>query len=235
MSHLNGTRKDREHKKILLHFHSAFSEIINQLEEMDFQKYSVKTNTAGPFASNVLSSYDSYLNRCSFILGQEESELSLFDKTICFGMSLKENKAVGAYKINSKSPKRVQSLNDRLVVRAMMHFLESSTYRLATKGDHTVFSGAFSYDGFDDGHKKELKTLEKLLLEAVSPTQLDYNACLATLQKIYIRGVIYQEEVDTIDELQLLASLKIRENQKVSYSPAPLSEAYQNYTKAKRY
>lgn len=233
---LKETKKDREHRKILLYFHLAFTTIVNQLEEADFKQYSIATNTAGSYASSLLSSYDSFLNQCMYVLGQEEKDVSLFDKAICFGMSLKENKAISARKVNSKSPKRVQDLNDRLIAKAMMCFLESSTYRLATKSDHTLFSGAFCYDGFSSGHKKELKSLEKLLLEGISTAQLDYEACLAILQKMYIRGVIYQEELEDVDDVSLLEQLKIRDNQKVSSCPVPpLSEAYQNYTKAKRY
>ena len=110
------------------------------------------------------------------------------------------------------------------------HFLHASHYLV--KG--ASIEGTFDLRVFEDGHKKELKQLKTLLATEFKNVNFDYNACLAILVKLYAKGVIYQEGLDTDLEVKIAENLRVKDNVDAHGVSISSNNSYREFVKRAR-
>ena len=141
-------------------------------------------------------------------------------------MSMEAHPIIGVSKNCKKTP-RTTNLNAKAIANIVVDFLHASKYTV--KG--AKLNGIYDLRVFDDGHKRELKQLKTLLTEEFTKVNFDYNACLAILVKVYSKGVIYQNGLDTDLEVQIAENLSIKENVDaygIQVTPSKQYEEYKN-------
>ena len=228
------SHNEKEQKKILLAFHYAFVQIINQFTLEDFRKYNIVTNTARDFADVLYSKYLSFIEKCALIKEIPVDKVDLFDQAICLGLSLRSCNPIIATKVNSKAPQRVKYLQSELISNTMLAFLSASEYRLVDKNNKTLIKSEFKYDGYDKGHKLELKKLKKELTQVIYFDNFDYIKCLDIIKYIYGLGVIYKEELKDIDVSTIIDNLRIMGINNKSFNTPDLTDDYRTYLKLKK-
>lgn len=228
-------RETKERNKMLIIFHETFVKIINEYKEEDYHNYQIKSRIGGTFIDEMFLDYENNLKKCGFVNQKSVEDLSVFDRAICFGMCLKEIEPIMITGTKTRSPKRFQNVNERFVAEAMLRFIEATLYRVVKKGNHVLCRGVFNYDCFNDGHKKELESFRKLLIANIEGEEINYIETLALLNKIYVKGVIYDQGLEGIDEARILENLKVTEKFEVKSNEIPLSEAYKNQVKMHRF
>ena len=98
----------------------------------------------------------------------------------------------------------------------------------------TEINGDFSFDGFDDGHKKDLKHMKDLLTEEFVNVNFDYNKCLALLYEIYLRGVCYLHGLPTGQIYNLKSKITVKEKYDAPVVSVKEENTYSEYRKSFR-
>lgn len=207
---------------------------MNSFTDEDYKAMRFYTRTAGSFSENLLSDYEKYLKLCIAITKRKRDGLGIFDKAICYGMSIKKNAPVLVSGITEETPEKFRNLCDKLIAKAMIEFISCSSYRLEDGVTEVISEKDFSLECFFAQHKDELDMLEKELLSGIIRGQLDYNTCFLALTKIYSKAVIYQEGLLDIDEALLMKKINLSEKMEVSSETVVLNDAYLRNVKRNR-
>lgn len=190
--------KERECRKVTILLHGALTTVLNGLEEKDYPNIFVITNTSN--LSNILFDENKFMEQFNLMFQDEDRKLTIFDKALCLAMALERNKVITTNNLKGRIPKRLTDLNEKLIMETILGYVGHSSYHVR----RTDIQGDFSYDGFQNGHKTELKKLKDMLTTEFENINFDYNKCLALLYDIYFRGVCYSEGLST----EMIADLK---------------------------
>lgn len=226
------TRKEKEFRKILFCFHNAFVKAVNQFRYEDLLKYNIMVNTSSSFSENLFFEYERLLNQCSMVKEEDINKLSIFDKVICIGLSLKRIHPVITNKIKSKTPKKVKYLEAGLISDTMLSYLLYSSYTLKDNKGNMLLQNDFTYEGFLN-KKSIFNNLRRELIEVLYEEVFDYFKCINILEKIYGYGVMSFLDLE-VDSNDLLTQLKITEKDNYSLQTPDLSDDYTRYLKLKR-
>ena len=185
------TAKERETRKVTLLLHTALTTVLNGLEEKDYPHIFVSTNSSN--LSSIVFDSMKFMEQFKVMFQDEDRKLTVFDKALCLAMALERNKVITTSDLKGRVPKRLTNLNEKLITDAVLGYIGHSSYHVR----RTDIQGDFSYDGFQNGHKTELKHLKDMLTEEFVVLNFDYNKCLALLYDTYFRGVCYREGLST--------------------------------------
>lgn len=200
--------KERETRKVTIILHSALTTILNSLEEKDYPKIFVTTNSNN--LANIIFDENRFMEQFKLMYQDEERKLTVFDKALCLAMAIGKNKVITTVDPDSRTPKRMLDLNEKLITEAVLMYVGHSTYHVK----RTDTAGDFSLEGFNDGHKTDLKYMKSLLTEEFKNVNFDYNKCMALLLEIYFRGICYLEGLPT----DMIYDLKKKTTVKEKYS-----------------
>lgn len=200
------TAKERETRKVTILLHGALTTVLNGLEVKDYPNVFVSTNTSN--LSNILFDENKFMEQFNLMFQGEDKKITIFDKALCLAMALERNKVITTSNLKGKVPKRLTDLNEKLITEAVLGYIGHSSYHVR----RTDIQGDFSLDGFNEGHKTELKRLKDMLTTEFESVNFDYNKCLAILYDVYFRGVCYSEGLSTemIPDLRKNTTIKER-------------------------
>lgn len=223
MSKNNMTLKERETRRISILIHNASTTIFNSLKEEDFS--SVHTTISSMSMETIMHDYYRYIDQFNLLYEDDDTrKLTIFDKALCLAMSMEAHPIIGV-STKGKKPARLTDLNAKAIASTVVDFLHASKY--IVKG--AKLNGIYDLRVFDDGHKKELKQLKTLLAEEFKKVNFDYNTCLAILVKVYSKGIIYQNGLDTELEVKIAENLSIKDNVDAYGIQVNSSPQYQEY------
>ncbi len=184
--------------------HNALTIVINRLEEKDFP--AIYTRTSSINYDDLLHDYKRYMEQIEQICALENIKPSAFDKMLCMAMAIEHNPLVGYMTSDSKLPLRVQHLNEKLSLEAILLMMEQTTYKV--KG--TDLEGQFTLEGYNKDHKRVLEALKKQLLPYLASVNKDYNQALALLYSIYSKGIIYDQGLDIELQSEIANNLSVK-------------------------
>ena len=95
-----------------------------------------------------------------------------------------------------KKSKVLKNANERAMAEALLAYLTCSEYKMLDHHKKLVFKNRFDLENFGEGHKRELNELKKQLIEECSKVVIDYEPMVELLNTIYLKGVMYGEEID---------------------------------------
>lgn len=210
--------KEKENKKINIIHYGAYSKVLNNVKVDDYGFITTSTNVHT--MNEIEGDYHKMIDMWHMMFDGENKQISIFDKIYCLIMALKSNHTIFILGNDKEIPKRLSYLNEKLMVEASLLFMKSSSYKVNGKSGVAIAEKEFSLNGFDKGHKRELNSLKALLLDELKKGVLDYNSIIALLGKIYLRAVMYNEEIDMELEELIKNNLII----KISSKPPTLDE-----------
>ena len=219
-----GTIKEREERKILMIEHTAFATIINQMDPSLFSNFSV--NNGYSAVEDVIRKYRGLLYQCEVLFSQTNDPVTFIDKAICFAMAMK-SKPMFYLNAEGKKNSKLKDVNERTIAEAILLFLSCSEYKLLDHHKKIVFKSEFGLEGFEEGHKRELSAFRKQLVEECSKVAIDYNSMVELLNTIYLKGVMYKEEVDAELEDKVRSKLVTTETYDVPKKHVELKQEYQ--------
>lgn len=217
--------KERETRKVTLLLHAALTTILNSLEEKDYPHIFISTNSNN--LGNIVFDEMKFMEQFKMMFQGEERRLTIFDKALCLAMSLERNKVITTSDLKGRIPKRLTNLNEKLITEVVLGYIAHSSYNVR----RTEINGDFSFEGFDDGHKTELKQFKTLLTEEFVTANFDYNKCLALLYEIYLRGVCYSEGIDSDQIYDLKRSTTVKERYDAPVVSVKEENTYSEYRK----
>ena len=225
------TIADKEKRKLNTIHHGAYASVINDLDEKDYGSFSSCTSQG--FIEDLVRDYRNII-RLIEASDPKQVKLSLVEKAVCLAMSLKKNKSIFLHK-GVKKGSKLATINERLIVEALLYFLSCSTYRVLDHHKKVVVGGEFDLTGFDNNHKRELATYKKQLVELLSNPTFDDQAIITILNQIYLRGVMYKESIDMDLEEKIRVKLLATETMDVPRIEQTLKPEYSEYKKRIRY
>ena len=221
--------KERETKRIAILAHNGVTQVLNELKEEDYPF--VHTSMGRVFTEDIACSYYKYLDHFKMVYADmPERKLTIFDKALCLAMALEHHPVVSVSGVKGKKPVRLTDLKEKAIANTVVDFLHASHYLV--KG--ASMEGTFDLRVFEDGHKKELKQFKSLLATEFKNVNFDYNACLAILVKLYSRGVIYQEGLDTELESDIVKNLRVKDNVDAHGVSISSNNSYREFVKRSR-
>lgn len=224
--HLSG--KERETRKVTIILHGALTTILNNLEEKDYPHIFISTNSNN--LGNIIFDEQKFMDQFKLMFQDEERRLTVFDKALFLAMSLERNKVITTSDLKGRIPKRLTYLNEKLITEVVLGYIAHSSYNVR----RTEINGDFSFDGFDDGHKKDLKHMKDLLTEEFVNVNFDYNKCLALLYEIYLRGVCYLHGLPTGQIYNLKSKITVKEKYDAPVVSVKEENTYSEYRKSFR-
>ena len=220
------TLQERENKRISILLHNGLTLVLNDLKEEDYPF--VFTSVSSVFLEGLTFDYHKYIEQFNNVYKDiPERKITIFDKALCLAMAMQKHPIVNVSKRKGKKLARMTDLKEKVIVNTVVDFLHASKYSVKGK----TIEGIFDLRVFDEGHKKELKQLKSLLVEEFKKDSLDYNTCLSILLKIYARGIIYENGLDTELETKILESLKVKDNVDAYGVSVSSNNTYQEYKK----
>lgn len=221
--------KERETKRIAILAHNGVTNVLNELKEEDYPF--VHTSMGRVFTEDIAFSYYKYLEHFKMVYSDiPDRKLTIFDKALCLAMAMEHHPVISVSGVKGKKPVRLTDLKEKAIANTVVDFLHASKYLV--KG--VSMEGTFDIRVFEDGHKKELKQLKTLLATEFKNVNFDYNTCLAILMRVYARGVIYQEGLDTELEAKIVESLRIKDNVDAHGVQVSANNGYQEFRKRAR-
>lgn len=215
--------QEREEKKILMIEHYAFASIINDMDPKLFEYFSV--NNGYGAIEDIIRRYRMLVERCSYLFAQTGDEITFIDKAVCFAMSMK-HKPIFHLNTDGKKNAKLKSVNEKVIAEAILAFLSCSEYKMHDHHKKLVFKEQWDLDGFDNGHKRELAAFRKQLVEECSKIAIDYETMVQLLNTIYLKGVMYKEEIDADLEEKVRSKLVAVETYEVPRKHAELKQEY---------
>lgn len=228
MSKEHITAKERETRKVTILLHGSLTTVLNGLEEKDYSNVFVSTNSS--ILSRIIFDDLKYIEQFKLLFKDEERKLTIFDKALCLAMSLEKNKVITTNSLKGKAPKRMINLNEKLITELVLNYIAHSCYNVR----RTEINGDFSLEGFDDGHKRELKHMKDLLTEEFAKVNFDYNKCLALLYEIYLRNICYLHNLPIEEIYSLKSKITIKEKYDTPVINVKEDNTYSKYRKAFR-
>lgn len=219
------TSKERETRKVTIILHGALTTVLNSLEEKDYQHVLVSTNSNN--LGNIIFDEQKFMEQFKLIFQGEDRRLTVFDKALCLAMALEKNKVINTNGLKGRIPKRLTNLNEKLITETVLGYIAHSGYN-AKCAD---ISGDFSFEGYSDGHKKELKQMKDMLTEEFVNINFDYNKCLALLYEVYLRGVCYLHSLPSDQIYSLKSKITIKEKYDAPVVTVKQENTYSEYKK----
>lgn len=221
------TSAEREQRKIATIHHGAYVNVINEVEPKDYRNFS--TATGKRYIEDLTADYKNLI-RLIEASDPNGKKLTFIEKAVCFIMSLKNNKTF-FLKNDVKKGSKLSTINERMIVQAILYFLTCSTYRVHGNHGKIILSGQFDYSGYDNGHKRELNIYKKALLDIISEFNFDDNAALEIINRIYLRGIMYKEELDLELEDKIRSKISIVESLDVPFVEQTLNPEFVEFKK----
>lgn len=219
------TAKERETRKVTILLHGALTTILNGLEEKDYPHVFVSTNSSN--LANILFDEVRFMEQFKLMFQDEERRLTIFDKALCLAMALERNKVITTSGLKTRIPKRLGNLNEKLITEIVLGYIAHSTYHVK----RTDITRDFNFDGFNNGHKTDLKHLKNLLTEEFISTHFDYNKCLALLYDVYFRGLCYLEDISVDQAVSLKDRTTVMERYDAPTVGVVSTNTYSEYRK----
>ena len=185
------TIAEREERKLLTIHHGAYVKVVNEVDPKDYMYF--YTSASNRHIEDLIIDYHNLIRLIE--LADDKKKLTLIEKCICFMLSLKKNKSFHL-KSEVKKGTKLSTINERMIVEAAMYFLICSIYKVNGAHNEVIADGRFDLTGFDNGHKRELNLYKKKLIELLSELRFDELAALEILNCIYLRGIMYKEDID---------------------------------------
>lgn len=218
------TVKMREDKKLMMIEHAAFCNVIDMIDPKFYGMFSVN-NGAGAI-EDLIRRYRGLLYQCEVLFAQTGDPVTFIDKAVCFGMAMK-NKPIFIVGSEGKKSKVLKNANARLIAEALLLYLTCSEYKTLDHHRKIVFKNRFDLDNFGEGHKRELAEYRRQLIEECSKTVIDYEPMVQLLNTIYLKGVMYGEEIDADLEDKIKQKLITTELYEVPTVKRELNPQYQ--------
>ncbi len=220
--------KERETRKVTLILHAALTTVLNGLEEKDYPHIFVSTNSGN--LSSIIFDSMKFMTQFNLMFKDENRKLTVFDKALCLAMSLERNKVITTSDLKGRVPKRLTSLNEKLITEAVLGYIAHSSYHVK----RTDITGDFSYESYSNGHKTDLKHMKTLLTEEFVTTNFDYNKCLALLYEIYLRGVCHTHGLPSGQIYDLKKKITVKEKSSSPINTVEVKNTYSYYIKSFR-
>ena len=225
------TIAEKETRKLDTIHHGAYVSVINDVDSKDYSLFS--SNTGQRHTEKIVSDYRGLI-RLVEASDPSQKKLSLVERCICFIMALRNSKT---FHLSGKVKKgtKVSTLNERLIVEAVLYYLSCSTYKILDNHKKIIANNTFDYIGFENGHKRELSSYKKALLDLLMQSTFDDQTAMAILNQIYLRGVMYKEGLSLDFEDKIKGRLIATEVIEVPRIEQSMSQEYLEYKKRMRY
>lgn len=189
----NETIKDRETKKIMMIEHVAFATVVNDIDPKCYKYFSA--NNGNLAMEELIRVYRLLLEQCERAFAQTEEQVSFIDKAACFAMAMKRRPLFHLGK-EAKKYAKLKNANEKSMVEGLLLYLCCSEYKIYDHHKKIIMRDNFGYEGFGEGRKKEFANLKKSLLEECSKPVIDFTSLVELLNNIYLKGVMYKEDID---------------------------------------
>lgn len=214
----------RENKKIMMIEHIAFCDVIDMIDPRLYGTFSVN-NGAGAI-EDLIHIYKRLIEQCETLFAQTGDKVSFIDKAVCFAMAMKR-KPMFIVSSEGKKSKVLKNANERAMAEALLAYLTCSEYKMLDHHKKLVFKNRFDLENFGEGHKRELNEFKKQLIEECSKAVIDYEPMVELLNAIYLKGVMYGEEIDPDLEDKVKQKLAATELYEVPTIQKELKPEYQ--------
>ena len=158
----NETIKDRETKKIMMIEHVAFATVVNDIDTKCYKYFSA--NNGNEAMQELIRVYRNLVEQCELVFSQTGDKVSFIDKAACFAMAMKRRPLFHLGKDSKKYP-RLKTANEKSIAEALLMYLCCSEYKIYDHHKKIIMRDDFGLEGFEEGHKKELASLKKMLVE----------------------------------------------------------------------
>lgn len=216
----------RENKKIMMIEHIAFCVVIDMIDPKFYGTFSVNNGAAA--IEDIVHIYRRLIEQCETLFAQTGDKVSFIDKAVCFAMAMKR-KPMFIVSNEGKKSKVLKSANERAMAEALLVYLTCSEYKMLDHHKKVAFRNRFDLEAFGEGHKRELNEYRKQLIEECSKVAIDYNSMVALLNTIYLKCVMYGEEIDLELEEKVKQRLVATELYEVPTIQKELKPEYQLY------
>ena len=214
----------RESKKIMMIEHVAFCSVIDMIDPKLYGTFSV--NNGAWAIEDIVRNYRMLVERCTCLFAQTGDAINFMDKAVCFAMAMKR-KPLFIVSSEGKKSKVLKNANERAMAEALLVYLTCSEYKMLDHHKKIAFKNRFDLEAFGEGHKRELNEFKKQLIEECSKVAIDYDSMVALLNTIYLKGVMYGEEIDADLEEKIKQKLVTTELYEVPTIQKELKPEYQ--------